>query len=423
MKCFVIIGYGKKPSYANDKKRELDLDQTYKLLIKPVFDELNIECYRAVDKNLTGSIDKLMLREIRDADIALADISTLNANVMWELGVRHALKPRHTIMICEKEQMNAVPFDVKSFVIYDYAHTEHGIPYTEVERFREKLKEVVQGILARDPNEVDSPVFTFLEDELELRERAFSESDSPNEDGEDSFASIIDKAENAKKNNEFKKALEFLDKAKHMALRNMTLNDNLSFIIARQALCTYKSKQPDELQALYDANKILEELRPMQTQDTEVLGLSGAINKRIHEITGDMESFDLAISFYERGFFLKRDYYNGINVAYMLYKKASILKEQDKPWQETKLEADYIRNSVVKIVGEIEKESDFSKREDALWVLLTAAEAYNYKGDEKKTQDYEKQAATLAEQKNDQFDIGSYQEQKAKINDILEKLN
>src|SRR3954471_22469904 len=113
--CFVIIGYGKKTSYIDGKVRILDLDETYNVLIKPVFDELGIPCYRAIDKNVNGSIDKLMLQEIKGAYMALADISTLNANVMWELGVRHALRPHHTIMICEKAQMAAIPFDINSF--------------------------------------------------------------------------------------------------------------------------------------------------------------------------------------------------------------------------------------------------------------------------------------------------------------------
>ena len=68
--CFVIIGYGKKTSYATGLARVLDLDQTYKFLIKPVFDALNIPCYRAIDKNVNGSIDALMLQEIKDAKFA-----------------------------------------------------------------------------------------------------------------------------------------------------------------------------------------------------------------------------------------------------------------------------------------------------------------------------------------------------------------
>lgn len=48
--CFVIIGFGKKTSYATNPVRVLDLDKTYEKLIKPVFDALNIDCYRCIDK-------------------------------------------------------------------------------------------------------------------------------------------------------------------------------------------------------------------------------------------------------------------------------------------------------------------------------------------------------------------------------------
>ncbi|WOD43146.1 hypothetical protein [Hwangdonia lutea] len=159
--CFVIIGFGKKTSYANGKVRVLDLDETYTLLIKPVFDALNISCYRAIDKNLSGSIDKLMLQEIKNADIALVDISTLNANVMWELGVRHALRPNHTIMICEQEQMGSIPFDVGHFVIHLYTHSDQGIPYKEVERFRAHLTNIIKGVLNQEPKLNDSPYLLF----------------------------------------------------------------------------------------------------------------------------------------------------------------------------------------------------------------------------------------------------------------------
>lgn len=165
--CFVIIGYGKKVSYASGKSRVLDLDETYSVLIKPVFDALNIPCYRAIDKNINGSIDKLMLQEIKDADIALVDISTLNANVMWELGVRHALKSKYTIVICEKEQMASIPFDINHFVVHQYTHSEEGIPFREVDRFRKYLTDTVKKMLDQHSEENDSPVYTFLKDELD----------------------------------------------------------------------------------------------------------------------------------------------------------------------------------------------------------------------------------------------------------------
>lgn len=419
--CFVIIGFGKKTSYANGKLRVLDLDETFSILIKPVFDSLGIPCYRAIDKNLTGSIDKLMLQEIKNADIALVDISTLNANVMWELGVRHALKPRHTIMICEKEQMSSIPFDINNFVVHKYTHSEEGIPYKEVERFKTHLTEIVKGVLDQNPQRDDSPVFTFLEDELvnDSRRKAIPKKlFTSDESKEESFASLLEKAEHAKNQKDFLTALKLFGIAKEHSKDNMALKDNLSFIISRQALCTYKSKVPNELESLVNAKIILDELNPQQSNDMEVLGLTGAINKRLYELTSDNSYLDNAILSYEKGFQLKQDYYNGINAAYMLYKKAWLLTTQHKDWEDIKLKADYIRNSVLEISLKLEKEDEFIKKQDAIWVLLTIAEAYNYKGNAEKMKEYEAKANLMAEDKKDSFAISSYQEQKVKISEI-----
>lgn len=417
--CFVIIGYGKKTSYANGKMRVLDLDETYSLLIKPVFDALKIPCYRAIDKNLSGSIDKLMLQEIRNADIALVDLSTLNANVMWELGVRHALKPRHTIMICEKEQMSSIPFDINHFIIHQYAHSEEGIPFKEVERFRDQLMKVVNGVLSQNTEIIDSPVFTFLEEEIKKSKDINIPLDLPDENTtKESFASLMAKAEQAKDQKDFKKALELLGIAKEHAKSNMTLKENLSFIICRQALCTYKSKAPNELEGLVNGKIILDELKPQESNDIEVLGLTGAINKRLYELTDDIAYLDRAILSYEKGFQMKQDYYNGINAAFMYYKKAGLLKTQHKEWDDIRLKADYFRNLVLDAALKLEGEGGFTEKQDAVWVLLTIAEAYNYKGNSEKLIEYEKKATQLSIAKKDSFAISSYQEQKKKIEEI-----
>jgi tetratricopeptide (TPR) repeat protein len=465
--CFVIIGYGKKNSYANGKLRVLDLDQTYSILLKPVFDALKISCYRAIDKNLNESIDKIMLQEIKNADIVIADISTLNANVMWELGVRHSLKPKHTIMICEEEQMSSIPFDVNHFVVHKYTHSEQGIPYLEVERFRDYLTKLVKGILKSDSQGTDSPVFTFLEIEtmankaqeiLENQTNIYeklkgghtnldslinSEIEVDNiltnnpktvemEDNKmkqehnsahESFASLMDKAEKAKSDKDYEKALEFLKIAKAHASKNMTLRDNLPTIISRQALCTYKLKKPNELEALINGMLILEELNPQQSQDIEVIGLSGAINKRLFEITDDTRYLDSAIEFYERGFQLKQDHYNGINAAFMLYKKAVKLKTLNEEWEDVKLKADFIRNSVLEISKKLESQAEFLRSNDAIWVLLTSAEAYHYKKNKTKMEEYEDKAKNLAEQNNDKFAMNSYEEQKEKIEGMMKNLS
>jgi MAP3K TRAFs-binding domain len=463
--CFVIIGYGKKNSYANGKLRVLDLDQSYAILIKPVFDALNISCYRAIDKNLNESIDKIMLQEIKNADIVVADISTLNANVMWELGVRHSLKPQHTIIICEEEQMSTIPFDINHFVVHKYTHSEQGIPYLEVDRFRNYLTDLVTKILKNDSLGTDSPVFTFLEIELKatntnektknrgylyeklgdsiennyyspmLIERELDkinykpeivEMEKNNQEhnsSHESFATIMDKAERAKNDKDYEKALDYLETAKAHSSKNMTLRDNLPLIISRQALCTYKLKKPNELDALINGMLILEELNPQQSQDIEVIGLSGAINKRLFEITDDIRYLDSSIEFYERGFQLKQDHYNGINAAFMLYKKAIKLKTLNEEWEDVKLKADFIRNSVLEISKKLESQAEFLRSNDAIWVLLTSAEAYHYKKNKAKMEEYEEKAKNLAEKNNDKFAMNSYEEQKEKIEGMMKNLS
>jgi hypothetical protein len=414
--CFVIIGYGKKTSYAGGRTRILDLDETYTILIKPVFDALGITCYRAIDKNISGSIDKLMLQEIRNADICIVDISTLNANVMWELGVRHALRPQHTIMICEKEQMASIPFDVNHFVVHQYAHSEEGIPYKEVERFRAALTSVVKGVLQLAPTSTDSPVFTFLEKEM-------AQSKGPAEavSEEVSFATLMTQAEEAKNKKDYARALDLFAKAEKAVKSNMTLKDSLSLIVSRQALCMYKSKQPTELEALGRAQAKLEELAPNETRDLEVLGLCGAVNKRLYELGDDPNHLNKAIAFYEKGFQLKQDYYNGINTAFMLYKKASLPTTPESDLADIRVKADYIRNTVLDLALAMEKDADFSARHDATWVLFTIAEAYNYKGNTERMAEYETKAKAMAEQRQEAFAIDSYGEQKARIQAIFNR--
>lgn len=415
LRCFVIIGFGKKTSYANGKHRVLDLDQTYKYLIKPVFDELDIDCYRAIDKNVNGSIDELMLKEILEADIALADISTLNANVMWELGVRHALKKNYTLMICEKEQMSAIPFDINHFIVHQYVHSEAGIPFEEVDRFRGVLKDIIQKMLAQQPPVADSPVFQFVNPHDAYKEEDKIEAKSGStETNEASFADVLDLAEKAKDERNFEEALKHYGTAKSMAISNMTLRASLEFIIARQALCTSKIN-PTDVATLNKAIEIIAEANPKSSLDIEILGISGGINKKLFDATNDEKYLETSIWYYEKGFQLRQDYFNGINAVYMLYRKARLLKDRGEEYADIKMKADYLNIAVLNICSLKRQDKDFENQDDALWVLYTIAESYHYKGESEKQIEFENIGDALAEKTNDDFATHSYNEQKEKI--------
>ncbi len=93
---------------------------------------------------------------------------------------------------------------------------------------------------------------------------------------------------------------------------------NDPFVLQQLALATYKSKKPSPREALLRAKEILQKLQPETTNDPETLGLWGAVHKRLWELDEKWPDLDGAVASYERGFFLKQDHYNGINLAFLL---------------------------------------------------------------------------------------------------------
>ena len=106
--CFVVMGYGEKTDFATGRK--LNLDKTYNNIVKPAVEEAGYECVRADEIRHSGIIDIPMYDMLLDAELVVADLSTSNPNALFELGVRHALRPRSTVVIAESGFAN--PFDV-----------------------------------------------------------------------------------------------------------------------------------------------------------------------------------------------------------------------------------------------------------------------------------------------------------------------
>ncbi|HEU5256093.1 MAG TPA: hypothetical protein VFU28_08890, partial [Vicinamibacterales bacterium] len=157
--CFVVMGFGKKTDF--ETGRTLDLDKSYKYIIKPAVIDAGLECVRADEIPHSGVIDVPMYEKLLTADVVVADLSTSNKNAFYELGVRHALRPHTTIVICE-DGAKSFPFDVNHVLVRQYHHMGEGIDFGEVERFRADLTNAIKSIQAKKPPENDSPVYTFL---------------------------------------------------------------------------------------------------------------------------------------------------------------------------------------------------------------------------------------------------------------------
>lgn len=397
------MGYGPKKDY--ESGRTLDLDKTFENLIKPVFNSLKIKCFRAKDIRHTGVIDVPMYEWIFKADIVVADLSTLNANALYELGVRHALKPYTTIVISEDQCK--YPFDVNHTVIEPYEHLGKDIGVTESKRFKRELKKKVKSIL--EDSKKDSPVYTYLPD---LEPPKLKETSEPvlkeRTNTEPTLSELIQDAEKAKNNNEFKIAQELYK----ICLR---FESNNRFLIQRLALVTYKSKSPNPKQALINAAKILEPLNPEDTTDIETLGLSGAIDKRLFEETGEIDYLKSSIKFYEKGFHINDDYYNGINLAY-LFNVLSKNMDNKKVADSYFIQARIVREKVIEICKHLIGDKNFSLREDKHWVYQSLAQAYLGLGEIDKIKEIEQNIIDYSE---GEFDMDTFLEQNRKLLELI----
>ena len=112
------MGFGKKTDYSTGNV--YDLDKTYQNVILPSVKQAGFECVRADEIQDSSIIDKSMYALLIHADLVIADITTYNPNAIYELGIRHAVKPQTTIII--KEEDGKIPFDLDHSRIFKYKH-------------------------------------------------------------------------------------------------------------------------------------------------------------------------------------------------------------------------------------------------------------------------------------------------------------
>ena len=325
-KCFVVMGFGTKTDLATG--RNLNLDKSYQALIKPVLENKGLVCVRADEIKHSGAIDVPMYQQLLLADLVIADISTANPNALYELGLRHALRPRTTIVISEKQL--SYPFDLNHIRISSYIHLGENIDYFEVLRFQKLLAETIDKVLQADVP--DSPVYTFLSDLIppRLQEKAeqlaqqVGEAIKANEPTEESseketLSLLVKQGEEALKKRQYVLAKSIFDSAWQIAstYAEVKLVANNSYLIHRLALATYKAKLPDELAALHQAMSNLDDLDLAHTNDTETVILAAKIEKRLYFNQQGLQHLTNAILFYERAYYLLHNRYNGINLAFL----------------------------------------------------------------------------------------------------------
>lgn len=147
--CFVIM-----PFSSTESCSEEEWTLIFEALFKPAVESagLDYECHRSVATR--GNIVSLILQALDEAYVVLADLTDQNANVFYELGVRHSLKDR-TILVAQKN--DDIPFDLRAYAYHIYdLQTEHG-KRVFATRITELLSEIDSN-----PDRPDNPVSDFL---------------------------------------------------------------------------------------------------------------------------------------------------------------------------------------------------------------------------------------------------------------------
>lgn len=122
--CFVAMPFGKKPTAGGT---QIDFDEVYRELIAPAIEEAGFEPLRADEEMTAGIIHKPMFERLILCEYAIADLTTANANVFYELGVRHAVRPCSTVLIFAKGA-GQLPFDVAPLRALPYEVDADGTP-------------------------------------------------------------------------------------------------------------------------------------------------------------------------------------------------------------------------------------------------------------------------------------------------------
>src|SRR6185503_14862259 len=115
MRAFIIRPFGKKKDL---KGNEIDFDQIATDLIDPALTAINAEGRETLDIVESGNIRVDMFRRLLTADLVVADLSIHNANVFYELGIRHALRDHGTLML--RSDADAFPFDLQTDRYFTY---------------------------------------------------------------------------------------------------------------------------------------------------------------------------------------------------------------------------------------------------------------------------------------------------------------
>jgi len=158
--CFVVMPFGVK-KFNDGSGRTFDFDKVYRVVISRAVKSAGLAPIRADEQTGSQIIHIDMFKALRDKAIVVVDLSLENPNVFYELGLRHVMSPRGTVLMCRKGAQ--LPFDVSLSRVIFYNYDGVDLDWEEAERLVVALRAALEEAKRGRP---DSPVHALLEQVL-----------------------------------------------------------------------------------------------------------------------------------------------------------------------------------------------------------------------------------------------------------------
>lgn len=146
--CFFIAPIGDDGTEIRQRS-----DGVRDFIVKPAAAELGFSAIRADEISSPGQITTQVINQILNAKCAVADLTGNNANVFYELALRHTAR---LPVVLIAEEGSRLPFDISQMRTIWFCHTDLRSAASCKDQIVEQLKMALEGA-------VDSPVTTAID--------------------------------------------------------------------------------------------------------------------------------------------------------------------------------------------------------------------------------------------------------------------
>lgn len=154
--CYVLMPFGLR--FAPRGGPDINFNRIYSLAVKPGIEDAGMFPFRADEKKFGGILHKALFERLLVCDFAVADLTTSNPNILYELGIRHAARPRSIIYAAS----TPLPFDANLLHAQPYhLDANNELSASRAAELRKALAENLRNRRERTAQDafVDSPLF------------------------------------------------------------------------------------------------------------------------------------------------------------------------------------------------------------------------------------------------------------------------